>query len=387
VSPESAAVPNPLQRMLGTYLRVERRRLGLDTVDIAEMLGLSDTYFRLVESGGAPLNQSLVFKLLEFLAARGAAVTSGPARVHFQRLALFLVGSHLVGAEMAALGGKRGSDLRAMEMLAKRDDDFRQFHQRTQRYYGLSEDQLKQFLHDDAALEVAAFLGNLAYARPTKEKENLVEKVLPSHGVLAMPTMNVEMVRRLIVDLSGRPFVHTPLLAAEWENRMAPTFKNVRGVYARTSMIISSKNLGMFLYPYLFERSCREVRFLFLESADPDVTKEQFIKQLNTARRAAGLDVVGRDHAKKLRIACVSDKDWKTLEPRFSELRRRTNLDKTWPMYDAYWSFDTTAEVPISFVGIEGTTSEDIWNLSLEESFAKRAEFDKLWGEILVDSK
>jgi hypothetical protein len=372
--------------MLGNYLRLERRRLGLDTVDVAEMLGLSDTYFRLVESGGAPLNQSLVFKLLDFLAARGAVAASVPTRVHFQRLALFLVGSHWVGAEMAAHDGKRGSDLRAMEMLAKQNDDFRVFHQRTQRYYGLSENQLKKFLHDDAAPEVSAFLGNLAYARPTKE--NLLEEVLPSHTVLAMPTMNVEMVRRLIVDLSGRPFVHTRLLAAEWETRMAPTFKNVRGVYARTSMIISSKNLGMFLYPYLFERSCREVRFLFLESADADKTKEQFIKQLNATRRAAGLDVVGRDEAKKLRIACVSDSCLKRLESQFSALRRRINLDKTLPIrqYDAYWSFDTTAEVPISFVGIEGTTSEDIWNLSLEESFAKRAEFDKLWSEVLVDS-
>jgi hypothetical protein len=386
ISPTSATVPNPLQRMLGTYLRVERRRLALDTANVAEILGLTDTYFRLVESGGAPLNQSLVFKLLEFFATRGAVVASGPAPVHFQRLALFLVGAHWVGAEMAALGGKRGTDLQAMEMLAERDDDFALFHQLTQRYYSLPEDDLRGFLQDDAAPQVAAFLGTLAYARPTKE--NLLEQVLPSSTLLAMPTLNVEMVRRLVADLSGRPFVHTAHLAAEWESRMAPTFKSVRGMYAKKSIIVTPQNLSTFLYPYLRERSCREVRFLFLEPGDPESTKEKFVEELNKARRTAGLDIVDRQDAAKLRIAFVSNKEMKKIEPRVSELRSRT-MEKTRLDYEAYWSFDTTTEVPISFVGI-GTkpeTSGDIWNLSLEDSLTKRALFDQLWSEVVVGSK
>lgn len=372
---------NPLQRMLGTYLRIERHRLGLRTIDVAEALDLSEVYFRSVESGGAALNLSLVFKFLEILAARGS-ITSAPLKVHHQRLALFLLGSHWVGSEMVALREKSGADLRAMEMLAKKDEDFRIFHHRTRRYYALIEDQRKQFLTDEAAPQVADFLGNLAYARPTKEKETLLDEVLPSHTVLAMPTMNVEMVRRLIVDLSGRPFVHSPHLAAEWESRMSPTFRNVRGVYARADMIISSKNLGLFHYPYLFERSCREVRFLFLEVASPEKIKTRFIKQLNIARRAAGLDEIGPIEVKKLHVACLSPNKLGAADTRLSTLLRRTDAEQR---YNAYWSFDTTAEIPIGFVGAEGATAHDIWNLSLEESFAKRAEFDKLWSEVHGD--
>jgi transcriptional regulator with XRE-family HTH domain len=380
---------------LGTYLRLERRRVGWETADVAMKLGLSDTYYRLVESGGAPLNQSLVFKLLEFLGARGAVLTIAPTRIHLQRLALFLVGSHWVGAEMAALDGKPGSDLQAMEMLADQDADFYFFHQRTRRYYALPEPELKQFLIEDAAPQVAAFLGNRDYARPTKETKDQLEEVLPPHVVLAMPTMNVEMVRRLIADLSGRPFVHTPLLAAKWESRMAPTFTNVRGLYVRKDMIISPANLGTFLYWYLFERSCREVRFLFLESPPRDKSKKEFsqllkrefISGLNDSRRTEGLELVSRDAENKLQIACVSIDELQRLKLQFLELRRRNNLDEQTAPYDAYWSFDTTADVPIGFVGIKGTTSKDIWNISLEESLTKRDLFDKLWSEVGVDQK
>src|SRR4051794_28674464 len=92
---------NPLQRMLGVFLRLERTKLGYSSSDVARRLGLTDTYFRLAESGRAALNQGLVFKIIEVFAATNAP-THDNRTISFNRFALYLVGTHWVGAEMAA---------------------------------------------------------------------------------------------------------------------------------------------------------------------------------------------------------------------------------------------------------------------------------------------
>lgn len=185
------------------------------------------------------------------------------------------------------------------------------------------------------------------------------------------------------MDLSGRPFVHTSRVAAEWENRMAPTFKSVIGVYAHRNMIVNAQNLRIFLYPFLRYRTCREVRFIFLEAGDAEATKKEFIKDLNAARHAAGLERVGSEDASKLRFAFV--RDVKAVRELATEILCRTVETKRLN-YDAYWSFDTTTEVPIGFVGSQETGFGDTWNLNLQESLDKRSMFEQLWSKVLVDS-
>jgi transcriptional regulator with XRE-family HTH domain len=385
---EKPAPNNPMQLMLGTFLRLERRRLGETTARVAEELGLSETYFRLVESGRAPLNQSAVFKLLDFLATKGAAAQT-PARIHFQRMALYLVGAHWVGAEMAVLKDAAKPDLVAMQRLAEKDDNFQVFHMRTQGYYDLKDDGLKKaFLTGTAVSEVSAFLGNLDYNSPSADVANLLEKALPKKIVLAMPTMNLEIVKSLVEGLSGRPFIHSARLAAKWENDNAQYFKKVRGVYAQTDLVISARNFSLFHFPYLFNQNCDEVRFLFVATETNVKIKKKFIDMLNHARQMAGLKLFGQDEINKLQIACLSANDFDDFETQLSKLQSGANVGQR---YGAYWSFDTTAAVPISFIGAEATGLaagvHDIWNLSLEESFTTRIEFDKLWSKFYGHAK
>ena len=126
---------NPLQRMFGTFLRLERSRLGHSSKEVAAKLGVSDTYLRLAEAGRAPLNQSLVFKIIEVFADSDAP-THDSRTISFNRLALFLVGMHWVGAEMAALKGKNAGQ-RAMMALAASVSDFQVFTERTNQYFSL----------------------------------------------------------------------------------------------------------------------------------------------------------------------------------------------------------------------------------------------------------
>ena len=149
---------NPLQRMLGVFLRVERTRLGYSSQDVARRLGLSDSYFRLVEAGRAALSQGLVFRIIDTFAAIN---TQTQVRgINFSRLAIFLVGIHWVGSEMAAHKEGKASGKRAVETLASLVDDFQRFYDATKRYFSFEEgaDDQKQFLEDVAAPEVRDFL-------------------------------------------------------------------------------------------------------------------------------------------------------------------------------------------------------------------------------------
>src|SRR5262249_51906895 len=144
--------PNPLQRMFGTYLRMTRKDLSLDSDVVARALELTETYYRLVESGRATFNPNLAFRLIALLASPTARTGPGAAQIHFQRLALYLVGAQWVSAEMTRLETTKRSDLAAIEALAARDADFELFHMRTKGYYALREgdEAQRQFLEDTA---------------------------------------------------------------------------------------------------------------------------------------------------------------------------------------------------------------------------------------------
>ena len=162
-------VENPLQRMFGAFLRAERARLELSSSEVAGKLHISDTYLRLVEAGGATLNQSLILKIIEVFADYKTQ-THDSRTIHFERLALFMVGLHWVGAEMATLKGKDAGRV-ALQSLADRVSDFQRFFDRTAHYFELKDGSQEQrtYLEKIAAVEVGNFLRTEAYGRQDLE--------------------------------------------------------------------------------------------------------------------------------------------------------------------------------------------------------------------------
>ena len=154
---------NPLQRMFGTFLRMERTRLGLSSRCVADRLQVTDTYLRLAEAGRAALNQSLAFKIIEVFADSDAQ-THEFRTISFNRLALFMVGMHWVGAEMA---GHNESGRDAVEDLGARVSDFQVFFDRTNEYFELPEGKPEQkgFLEKVASPAVGVFLRSESYGR------------------------------------------------------------------------------------------------------------------------------------------------------------------------------------------------------------------------------
>jgi transcriptional regulator with XRE-family HTH domain len=369
-SPGSGEV-NPLQRMLGTFLRLERARLGYSTKEVADRLGLNDTYYRLAESGRAALNQSLVFKLIEVFAT-SSAPTHDSRAISFNRFALFLVGAHWVGAEMALQPSKMHQAKHSMEALASLDSDFQIFHEKTKPYFELHEvDDQKRFLEDVAAPEVGDFLRLEAYGQPTNAVEDLM-------GLNDLPTLNIDILLDLKKSLTSRLFIHTHELAAGWESERGTQFKSCRGIFIGSHLIINENNLGMFHYDYLSSERYKDCRYIFIDSIDNKSKMEKnFIDWINNGRsKLPYLSPVSEKEINKIKFVWIDESE----REKYSVISNILSQDSN--DYQAYWSFELHSGLQVSFVGVQGGNVEIIRNLNLRDSYRKSGDFDKLWLEI-----
>ncbi len=383
---------NPLQRMLGTYLRVERTKLGYSSEYVAGRLSLTDTYLRLVETGRASLNQSLVFKIIEVFADSNTQ-THDSRTISFSRLAIFMVGAHWLGAEMALLSKtpEPESAKRAIEALGLRDNDFQVFFERTSGYLDQPEGSPEQrkFLETVAAPEVGEFLRSDAYGHI--DIKRLEDDILPLREFLELPTLNIDILLDLKQALAGRSFVHTADVASIWESKRSSQFRYVRGLYSTSELVISKDNLDSFHFEYLSEKRFSEVQMIFITAKkNADSLKDSFIEWLNHGRKKVrGLEPLTPEECKKIHFACLSVAQEKKHAAILETIRRRDFSDpnnKT--IYDAYWSFETLAGLHIGFVGLVDKQNPDSTrNLDLRMSFEKARQFDELWRDINATHK
>jgi len=384
---ESGAV-NPLQRMLGTHLRLERARLGYSSKDVAEKLGLTDSYLRLAESGRATLNQSLVFRIIGVF-ADSTGTTRDTRAISFPRLALFLVGVHWIGAEMAA---QKKQDLgrRAMEDLAALSADFEIFVGRTRRYFDLDEGSIAQrgFLEEFAAPEVGRFLRTEAYSR--EDIDSIQNSVLDiQRDLLDLPTLNLDLILDLKRATAGRSFVHTDEVAANWESQRASQFAQVRGLFINANHILNKANFERFHYEFLSLKAFTSLRLIFIDTAESsteDLTSH-FIANVNAGRKnapaASGLEPLTSKEIAKVHIVSLSDQQRKQHVEALAELQRGEGRNPP-PTYDAYWSFETHYKLHIGFMGWRDNSknADSTRNLTLGTSVNKAKCFDELWKSL-----
>jgi transcriptional regulator with XRE-family HTH domain len=363
---------NPLQRMLGTFLRLERSRLGYSSADVARRLGLTDTYFRLAESGRAALNQALVFRVIEVFAA-SSAQTHETRAISFSRFALYLVGTHWVGAEMAAHNSK-GVARRAFESLAALVSDFQTLYERTRRYFELEEgstDQ-KRFLEDVVAPEVGEFLRSEYYGAAAGSDNELLR-------LDELPTLNVEILLDLKQSLAGRSFVHTEQIASRWEADRASQFRFQRGLFRSPKLIVSAENLNVFHYDFLDQSRFAESQLILVDSLEDErALKREFLALLNRGRaRRRNLPEISERGADKIKFVCLSADERRAHKDEIEGLLRRDSRD-----HEAYWSFETHAGLDISFIGVSAGNAENIRNLNLRDASERAQTFERLWSTV-----
>jgi hypothetical protein len=353
---------------------------------VAPLLGITDSYLRLVESGKATLNNALAFDIVR---AIGDPLVSSPdvSSISFPRLALFMVGIQWVGAEMTRHEPEQAA-LRAFEALAERDTDFERFYQHTKRYFDFEEGSpgQKDYL-ETTAHEIAEFLRSDLYARRDADVWN--ERLMPMRDLLELRTLVTEILMDLKESLHGRSFAYTSDVAAEWEARRASQFTAVRMVCSDATLIVNEGNLGKFDYRFLRNDEFRRMRLLFITSPNNErTTKDELIKLLNAgrdqkARQPKGVRLGPATEAEKAKIevVLVSREEAAAHLECLNALRRREGGGDE--IFDAYWSFEVNNGLEHGFVGwLNGQQEESTRNLKLRESLLKAETFDQLWTDV-----
>jgi len=388
LNPPSEVV-NPLQRMLGTFLRLERVRLGRSSEEFSSKLGLTDTYLRLTESGRAALNQSLIFRIIE-LYADASSPTHDSRSISFSRLGIYMVGTHWVGAEMARLGDTEDADHRAFETLALHVRDFSLLYERVRDYFQCEDNaQQRDFLERVAAPELGRFLRTENYYTEDFERSYKDgEDVIPLRDLIELPTLNLDILLGVKRSLTGRSFVHTPEVAAQWESDKASDFRFVKGVFQNERLIITQENLQRFHYRFLAERDFDGLQMIFVnvEAGQSEKTlRKHFTEWLDWLKNNKKLQ---RDVMKKVSFRVLTSKEEQTHAGTLKTLRRRGPADPLGTTYDAYWSFETHAGLPISFVGLlENKFADNTRNLDLRSARDKSLLFDALWKDLHASPK
>lgn len=380
-----AEMANPLQRMFGAFMRLERTRLDYSSAEVAARLGLSDTYLRLAEAGRATLNQSLVFKIIEVFADSNAP-THDSRTINIMRLALFMIGMHWVGAEMAAHPDKNYA-FEAMANLAERVTDFQIFFERTKDYFRVenrSDETERAFLENIGGPEVGEFLRSDSYGG--QEAKEIETNILPLRDLLPLPTLNIDIILDLKHSLAGRSFVHTTDVASKWEDHRASQFVYERGLYRDSNLIVSKSNLAIFHYNHLAETSFKGVQMIFKTSSakSSGALRNTFFTELNAGRVKVGREPLNvHDLEHKVLFKILTPDQQATHQNALEKIWRRNTNDPSSLSHDAYWSFETRSLLPIGFVGWHDNKSpESTRNLTLSEAIEKDRLFKSLWKQL-----
>jgi len=283
---------------------------------------------------------------------------------------------HCVGAEMAELKGKNAGQ-RATVALAASVSDFQVFTEHTRQYFDLDGDEQRAFLETFAAKEVGLFLRSEAYGGTTEDDWD--RKLWPLRELLDLPTLNIDILLDLKQSLTGRSFVHTVEVASKWESQRLSQFRSEQGLYTNAEIIINDDNLNHFHFEHLSEKRFSEVQMMFMRADGTEASlKKDFVKRLDSGRKAARLDPTTKEEFDKIQFRCLSAEQLANHAKALTELRTRDSSEP----HEAYWSFETHAGLHISFIGLLGHNAEATRNLNLRDSIKKAKLFRHIWEDI-----
>ncbi len=360
----SDKVRNPLNVILGSFLKRERISLSASSTVIAESLHMGDSIYRMVEAGSAALNIN-----------RLALVTATfyDSKIKFERLAKFVAGSQILDF----LISENNTLQLALEVLAERDEDFEHFIERTSQLYQLEygTDDFKVALIG-AVQEVELFLKSENYRRNTYALDEKVFEV-----ILGVPSIEIPNILTYLESLHNRQPIHVGRIAGDWE-KSNKDFKWLRGLYLKPDIIIRDSNLEVFTYEYLLNPAFEKIQMIFIDSnATSAVLRKSFISKIQTLRKKLGKTPLTETQLKKIDFKIIK-KNNKGVITKVDELLEMG--DDIFPVLNAYWNFSLRTGIEVGFVG--GAEEKGIKNYAINltgaQSLSRVKIFDTIWNDV-----
>lgn len=368
---------NPLNVMFGAFMQNERKNYfnNLSVLEVArDKLNMSVSLYKMTEAGLASFSLNRLLLLVE-------TFKDSDSNIVFDRLLKFVSGQNIVDN---LITNKKLSPKDSFAELANVDDEFRNLFLKTERYFDYEEDskEMKDFIQNEAILEVRRFLQEPAYTIEIKKNkgELIFDKQLLDVFKNA-PSLNIGLLYDFIKSFSEIIPLHFQEIAAKWEVDNAKHFKELVGLFDIPELIISKKNFKTFHHSYLLEGDFTKVRYIFCEKSgfkNKDDIKKQYQIMLNQSRKENKLAEIPENiFTKKVSIEILETKDIEIVR---NILRAPNNLSTH---LQAFWSFYMKADNnKIGFAGVVQSDVNVVYNLSYSEAMRRSDLFDNLWDSL-----
>ncbi len=371
---------NPLNVMFGAFIQNERRNYfpNLTVTEVAkDELKMSVSLYKMTEAGLASFSLNRLLLLLEKFK---------DSDFLFDRLLKFAGGQNIVDN---LITNKKLTPQFAFEDLAKVDDEFKALYIKTEKYFDYQEDskEFKDFIQNEAIVEVKRFLQESSYLIETKEEfdekeidkkdfdKELIDKIK------YVPSLNIGLLFDFIKSFSGIIPLHFQEIASTWEDDNSKNFESLIGLFEVPELIISKRNFETFHHSYLLEESFKKVRYIFSHKSNfknEDDIKKQYQTILNQCRKEKGLkEIPEHIFQEKVSIVILKGKD----EEMVRDLLRAPHSPST--RLQAFWTFYmNTANNKIGFAGVAHMDVNVVYNLSYGEVKKRAGIFKNLWDAL-----
>ncbi len=352
---------NPLNVILGTYLKRERNDLGLSSASVAEELKLGDSIYRMIEAGSASLNINRLSLLVAIFKN---------SRIKLERLAKYLISVAVLDFEL-----DQGKTLiNALEILGERDEDIEYFINKTRPLYKheYGSNEFKNVLDKVAVKELDAFLGNESYrGKGTRDfKGEAID------ALLGVPSIEMPNILTFLRSLRDRQPLHVGPTAKEWEDINKEQFRFSYGLYRRADIIMDDENLEMFSYDYLLQVKFSGLQMIFVEDKiSPESLRKSFISKLQKIRVKYRRPLLEEVHLTRIKFKTVK----KLNEPMSLLIDYRQDI---FGKLSAYWNFTHDYGIETGFVGGAEKSRNFAINLTYKESLKRVTIFKDVWNSI-----
>lgn len=389
---------NPLSVAFGSFLRRERKNRELSTEKMAEKIGITKSFYTLVENGtnyfhvkNAP---SIVIALDKTICVQ--RVTGLLMAIsHMESFARDFRSGYKIGLKKRYIDGLKSS----MDLLSSLDakgigvlvDQFKN-DSLLERVVGANAKQAAKIIAEYGIEEdISEFLaiGNTAVIQNASGS-------IVSKKINQIPSMYFEFMSDLIDRLVSLPMQIGFHEMWRWEDDQRKNFREWLCVHGDSSSVVSKVNLERYHYNYLWEPGFKRARIIFLDGEDEKNLKENFVSIMNDRLHASVNGKCAQEHIVENAKEKLANFEWAMDKIEFKSLKnikQDSNLSKlinrVLPQdFSSVWIFTMKSGNEIGFqTKISGSNAEQqnmlIEGMSLNhfETDSRLSIMNTIWKE------
>lgn len=371
---------NLLSVAFGNYLSKERAALvNSKSKDIAPDIGISDSLYRMIESGSARIHPKYI---LDFI-----RVFNG-SNIQFDAFAELILLIQFLDSYTETYS-KYHSALKELKEKATKYNKLLESVEYLLIEVQKSKPKNIQDLENNVSENIKSFLslGNL-YNKTQVE----IQESYPSNFFKNIPTHQMEIFEKIKQYVLLQPKSYTAITSWDWEKNNMPLFTNCIILDKQPDIITGLKNLTNYRYEYLWQSGFHKTSILFIGNETSITYKNLFKLNLRKSLEALSLKdntKIGGDAKemlkdfdeiidKKVEVKCISTQEDKILAAKILKATEENPYNAAW-----VFSLDNFFNVGVRAI-VEGDDARLAKGdyLTFDDTLTTLKELTDLWNKI-----